>query len=182
MLEKIVAFCLRWPWATGLLTLALLGPAVISPLRNLRLIRIPSNLFSSSLPWRQNENKLYKTFPETVDLIVAVIDAETPEKADTAAKELTKALSGQPLMSRVWQPDDNPFFRKNGLLYLSQAEVEHHIGMLIGKADATSTAVRKIHHYAAYPRVSDRQPETLCAKRAGNGHVSCRIKLNLSRL
>jgi len=135
MLEKIVAFCLRWPWAIVLLTLALSGAGGYLTVEKFAIDTDTVNLFSSSLPWRQNENKLYKTFPETVDLIVAVIDAETPEKADTAAKELTKALSGQPLMSRVWQPDDNPFFRKNGLLYLSQAEVEHHIGMLIGKAD-----------------------------------------------
>ncbi|NBS34694.1 MAG: hopanoid biosynthesis-associated RND transporter HpnN [Methylocystaceae bacterium] len=135
MLEKIVAFCLRWPWAIVLLTLALSGAGGYLTVEKFAIDTDTVNLFSSSLPWRQNENKLYKTFPETVDLIVAVIDAETPEKADTAAKELTNALSGQPLMSRVWQPDDNSFFRKNGLLYLSQADVEHHIGMLIGKAD-----------------------------------------------
>lgn len=135
MLEKIVAFCLRRPWIVVALTLALTGAAGYLTAEKFSIDTDTVNLFSSSLPWRQNENKLYKTFPETVDLIVAVIDADTPEKADMSARQLTAALSGKPLISRVWQPDDNPFFRKHGLLYLSQEDVEHHIGMLIGKAD-----------------------------------------------
>ena len=50
-------------------------------------------LLSSSLPWRQQEIKLNKLFPQRTDLIVAVIDATTPEAADEAADALVKALA-----------------------------------------------------------------------------------------
>ena len=78
MLEKIVAFCLRWPWAIVVLTLALSGAGGYLTVEKFAIDTDTVNLFSSSLPWRQNEIRLYKEFPETVDLIVAVIDADTP--------------------------------------------------------------------------------------------------------
>jgi len=48
-------------------------------------------LFSPTIPWRQNEAALYKAFPQLDDLIVAVIDGATPEKAEDAAKRLNAA-------------------------------------------------------------------------------------------
>lgn len=135
MLEKLVAFCLRWPWTVVLFTLALSGAGAYETVGKFQIDTDTVNLFSSSLPWRQNENRLYKEFPETVDLIVAVIDADTPEKADKSARQLREALTGKPLMQRVWQPDDNAFFRKNGLLFLKTDELEHTMGVLGGQRD-----------------------------------------------
>lgn len=135
MLEKLVAFCLRWPWTVVLLTLALSGAGAYATVDKFQIDTETANLFSASLPWRQNEIRLYKEFPETVDLIVAVIDADAPEKADDAARRLREALTGKPLMQRVWQPDDNPFFRKNGLLFLKTDELEHTMGVLGGQRD-----------------------------------------------
>lgn len=135
MLEKLVAFCLRWPWTVVLLTLALSGAGAWATVDKFQIDTETANLFSSSLPWRQNEIRLYKEFPETVDLIVAVIDADTPEKADDAARRLRDSLIGKPLIQRVWQPDDNAFFRKNGLLFLKTDELEHTMGVLGGQRD-----------------------------------------------
>ncbi len=135
MLEKLVAFCLRWPWAVVLVTLALTAAGVQLTIDKFAIDTETANLFSNDLAWRKNEIKLYSEFPETIDLIVAVLDGETPEKTDDAAKRLREALTGKPLITRVWQPDDNAFFRKNGLLFLDEAEVEHTVGVLMGKSD-----------------------------------------------
>jgi len=94
MLEKLVAFCLRWPWTVVLFTLALSGAGAYETVGKFQIDTDTVNLFSSSLPWRQNENRLYKEFPETVDLIVAVIDADTPEKALQDVVEARRALVG----------------------------------------------------------------------------------------
>lgn len=135
MLEKLVAFCLRWPKTVILLTLALTAAGVHLTIDKFAIDTETANLFSNDLAWRKNEIKLYSEFPETIDLIVAVLDGETPEKTDDAAKRLRTALTGKPLITRVWQPDDNEFFRKNGLLFLDEADVEHTVGVLMGKSD-----------------------------------------------
>src|SRR5262249_7938239 len=54
-----------------------------------------NKLISSSLPWRQLEVLLDVAFPHRVDRIVAVIDATTPEAADSAADALVNDLSSR---------------------------------------------------------------------------------------
>jgi hopanoid biosynthesis associated RND transporter like protein HpnN len=135
MLEKLVAFCLRWPWAAVLLTLALSGGGVYLTVERFQIDTDTSNLFSSDVPWRKNQTALYRAFPQLENTIVVVIDAETGEAADDAAARLAADLKGRPLMQRVWRPDDPSFFVRNGLLYLDLPEVEHTVGMMLGQRD-----------------------------------------------
>jgi hopanoid biosynthesis associated RND transporter like protein HpnN len=117
------------------LTLALTGGGVYLTVNRFAIDTDTANLFSDQLTWRKNEKDLYRAFPQLDNTIVVVIDAKTGEAADDAAGRLTEALRGKPLMSRVWRPDDPAFFKKNGLLYLSLAEVEHTIGMMLGQRE-----------------------------------------------
>ncbi|MCX7899481.1 MAG: hopanoid biosynthesis-associated RND transporter HpnN, partial [Methylocystis sp.] len=135
MLEKLVAFCLRWPLTIVLSTLALSGAAAFVTADRFAIDTDTSNLFAPDVAWRKNERALYDAFPQVEDIIVAVIDADTPEKADDAARRLNEELQGRPLMSRVWRPDAHPFFYKNGLLFLSTPEVEKTVGVLIGQSN-----------------------------------------------
>ncbi len=135
MLEKLVAFCLRWPWTVVLLTLALTGGGVYLTVERFAIDTDTTNLFSPNMAWRKNQTALYRAFPQLENSIVAVIDAKTGEAADDAAARLTAALAGKPLMQRVWRPDDPAFFMKNGLLYLDLPEVEHTVGMMLGQRD-----------------------------------------------
>ena len=50
-------------------------------------------LLSSSLPWRQQEIMLDQAFPQSTNLIIAVVDGATPEAADEAADALVNDLS-----------------------------------------------------------------------------------------
>jgi hopanoid biosynthesis associated RND transporter like protein HpnN len=135
MLEKLVAFCLRWPWTVVLLTLALTGGGVYLTVERFAIDTDTTNLFSPDMAWRKNQMALYRAFPQLENSIVVVIDAATGEAADDAAARLTAELKGKPLMQRVWRPDDPAFFVKNGLLYLDLKEVQHTVGMMLGQRD-----------------------------------------------
>ena len=135
MLEKLVGFCLRWPRTIVVLFLVLTGVGAYFTATRFAIDTDTEHLFSPKIPWRHNEAELYKSFPQLHDLIVAVIDGDTPEKAEDAAKRLNDALQGAPLISRSWRPDDNDFFRTNGLLFLSEEEVQHKLGMVVGQRE-----------------------------------------------
>ena len=81
-------------------------------------------LISNALPWRQQELRLDRAFPQRTDRIVAVIDATTPEAADEAAAGLAADLSSRfDVIRTISRPDGGDFFEKNGVLYLSVDEV-----------------------------------------------------------
>src|SRR3984893_13085532 len=50
-------------------------------------------MFAASLPWRQRAEVFKKLFSQFQDLLVGVIDAKEPEKADAAAASLAKGLA-----------------------------------------------------------------------------------------
>jgi uncharacterized protein len=133
MLEKLVGFCLRWPWLVVAATLALTGAGAHLTATRFAIDTDTNHLFSSDIPWRQNEIALYKAFPQLDNLIIAVIDAKSPEAAEDATKRLGAALAGQPLIRRVWRPEDEEFFKKNGLLYLDPAEVQKITATLVAQ-------------------------------------------------
>lgn len=135
MLEKLVAFCLRWPWTVVLLTLAMTGGGVYLTVARFAIDTDTTNLFSRDMAWRKNQIALYRAFPQIENSIVAVIDAKTGEAANDAAARLTADLKDKPLIRRAWRPDDPSFFMKNGLLYLDLPELEHTIGMMLGQRD-----------------------------------------------
>jgi len=82
-------------------------------------------MLPSNVAWRQNERALDDAFPQNNNLLVAVIDARTPDLAEKAAAELAEKMRGEPqLFTHVRQPDGGPFFDRNGLLYLSPEELD----------------------------------------------------------
>ncbi len=78
-------------------------------------------LFASSLPWRQRELAFAAAFPQFTDLLVAVVDAATPEQADQTATALAQALAADGTHIRsVRRPDASPYLEANALLFLDQ--------------------------------------------------------------
>jgi uncharacterized protein len=91
-----------------------------------------SQLISSDLPWRQRELQLDAAFPQRTDTIVVVVDGLTPEVADTAARALAAELARRPeLFQSIRRPDGGPFLDRNGLLFLSAAELERTAEQMI---------------------------------------------------
>jgi len=81
-------------------------------------------MFSASLPWRQHAMALSHAFPQFNDVLVAVVDARTPEEADATANELTRRLAADTHhFAFVRRPDANPFLQQEGLLLLPTAKL-----------------------------------------------------------
>src|SRR5579862_6100070 len=76
-----------------------------------------NQLISTNIPWRQRELAFEKAFPQ-YELIVAVIDAPTPELVEEATNDLAQRLSQQKdLFRSIEQPKGGPFFAQNGFLF-----------------------------------------------------------------
>lgn len=82
------------------------------------------NMLSPELDWRKAEAEMDRLFPSAGSL-VAVIDADTPELADDAQKRLVDKLRGQTeLFSAVAATELEPYFRRNGLMFFGEDELQ----------------------------------------------------------
>jgi uncharacterized protein len=89
-------------------------------------------LISPDLDWRKREARFDKLFPEQGDLILVVIDGAAPELAARAQALLAARLEeSKRLFPVVRQPGGGAFFRRNGLLYLSEADVKKTMAQLV---------------------------------------------------
>lgn len=79
-----------------------------------------SNMISGKLLWRQAEMEVDRLFPKQSHTLAIVIDGDTPADAAAAQSALIRKLKSDPkLFPSVFALDNQPFFRRNGLLYLS---------------------------------------------------------------
>ncbi|MCJ2087313.1 MMPL family transporter [Methylobacterium sp. E-005] len=125
MIESLVAFSVRYRWIVlalvAFVTVASAGVAA-------HLFRINTDverLIDPKEPWRQDEINFEQAFPQRSNTIVAVINGQTPEETEEAAANLAKALTAHKnLIETVYRPDGGPFFNKNGLLLMSQADLD----------------------------------------------------------
>ncbi len=134
MLKKLiistVQFCARRPWtvvAVGV-TLAALSASYVAG--RFEINTDISKLISNDLPWRQREVAFFKAFPATETTIIAVVDGPTPELADNAANKLIERLAQEKDVKSVRQTSGGPFFRRNGLLFLSEGELRETLSQL----------------------------------------------------
>lgn len=81
-----------------------------------------TDMISAETPFRRNAVAFDKAFPQFDDLIVIVIESQTPEGASLAAARLTAALRGKThLFDRIDWPGGEPYFTRNGLLFFDPA-------------------------------------------------------------
>ncbi len=91
-----------------------------------------NQLISADLDWRKREAAVEKGFPQKSDLLIVVVDGDTPDAAETAAESLTLKLRAMPdRFSQVVRPDKIPFFLKNGLLFLTKDEITTILDQMI---------------------------------------------------
>jgi hypothetical protein len=129
---RAVRLSTRYAWLVipGFLMAAVLSAGYLS--RHIAINTDSSTLLSSSLPWRQQENRLDQLFPQRTDRIIAVVDATTAEAADEAAAALVDALAPRSDVIRtISRPDGDEFFARNGILFQSVDEVRRDMGELI---------------------------------------------------
>jgi uncharacterized protein len=89
-------------------------------------------LINPNLPWRLQQQKLEKAFPQNVDLLAVLVEARTPDEAEDAASALAARLASETdLFKSVRRPDGGNFFKQNGLLFLSKQNVQDFADQII---------------------------------------------------
>jgi hopanoid biosynthesis associated RND transporter like protein HpnN len=132
VIERIVAFCCRWPWAVIAACLLLAGGAAWYTTQNFAMNTDSEQLIDAKVGWRMRQARFDAAFPQQTNLTLVVIDGVTPELAESAAARLTEKLAANPtLFLHVLRPDGGPFFNRNGLLFLSLPEVKDTTQQLI---------------------------------------------------
>lgn len=82
-------------------------------------------MLSEKLPWRATYAAYKRDFPFFADTIVIVIDGVTADVARDAARALTQRLrAAGDIAGEVFYPRDDPFLRRNQLLYLNANELQ----------------------------------------------------------
>lgn len=114
----------RFAPAILLLALAVTAALAIFVLPTIGINTDTEDMLSAELRFRQLDRELDDAFPEQGGRIAIVIDAATPERADWAARELAARLRQMPeTIRKVDDPTDEPFFHRNGLLYLDESQL-----------------------------------------------------------
>jgi predicted RND superfamily exporter protein len=81
----VVTACSRFSWLVVIIAAIVTAGAAEYARKNFAISTDTSQLISAKLPWRQREIQFDAAFPQQSDTIVVVVDAETPEHADSAA-------------------------------------------------------------------------------------------------
>ena len=131
IIERIVNVCCRNAALTVAAALALTVAAGWFTQSRFAMNTDSAKLISADVPWRQREIKFDALFPQQSNLILVVIDGQTPELAEAAAASLSAKLTSQPrLFPAVRRPDGGDFFNHNGLLFLPLPEVQQTVQQL----------------------------------------------------
>jgi hopanoid biosynthesis associated RND transporter like protein HpnN len=131
-IARLVSFSVARPWLTAGLGLGVGALALWFTVTHFAMTTDTAAILSKNLPWRQLELAHDAAFPQDDVQTIVVVDGATPELADEAASALTARLKARTdVFSSVKQPDADPFWRKNGLLFASVDEVTNNTKQLV---------------------------------------------------
>lgn len=135
IIVSIVRFCTRQAWLVLALGLILAAFSLTYAVRNFAINTDVATLIEPNIDWRQREIAFEKAFPGRNEMILAVVEAPTPELARQAGVALEKKLIPQ-TNQFIWvkRPGGGAFFDTNGLLFMPTAEVAKQTGQLVSAA------------------------------------------------
>jgi uncharacterized protein len=123
LVVRAIDFCVHYAWPVIGVALVLTVASSWYAAAHFSMTTDINKLISTDIPWRQRELAFEKAFPQ-YELIVAVIEAPTPELVAEASDALTERLSQQKdLFRSVQQPQGGAFFAQNGFLFESTDEL-----------------------------------------------------------
>ncbi|MEW6642197.1 MAG: MMPL family transporter [Pseudomonadota bacterium] len=124
IIVALVRGCTRFAWLTIIAGILLAVAAGAYSARHFAIDTDVGKLIANNLDWRKREIAFDKAFPGQNDLILAVVEAPTPEQARQAGIALEKKLVPQS-DKFIWVrfAGGGPFFDTNGLLFLPTADV-----------------------------------------------------------
>jgi hopanoid biosynthesis associated RND transporter like protein HpnN len=124
VVRQLVGLCSRYAWAVVIAAVVITGASGVYAAKHFAITTDINNLLAPNLEWRKREKAFEAAFPGSVDSILIVVDAPTPELVAEASALLAGKLEQQALLFKSVKPlDGDPFFLKNGLLFQSEAEL-----------------------------------------------------------
>jgi hopanoid biosynthesis associated RND transporter like protein HpnN len=133
----IVRTCTRFATLVVIVSLLLAVGASYYAVQHFAINTDINTLISPDLDWRKRDNQFEQAF-DREKLILAVVEAPTPELASAASKALFTKLSGDTKHFESVQPlGSGEFFERNGLLFLPVEEV----GKVAGQLEAAAPLI-----------------------------------------
>ncbi|MGZ9034442.1 MAG: MMPL family transporter, partial [Rhodospirillales bacterium] len=124
LLDRWTGLMRRFAWLVVAMTLLAVAAAGTYAVRSVAIDTNTVDMLSAELPFRKADRTMAAAFPRSVETIVVVIDAGTPERADAAGAALAEGFRARPeIFGQVFDPAGNLFFRRNGLLFLETGKV-----------------------------------------------------------
>ena len=131
IIARVVTFCTRHIWQVILAAALLTAACGTYAVRHFSINADVTKLISPDLPWRQRELAYEAVFTHGTELIVAVIDAPTPELATAATQTLVGRLTPDKEFFRsVESVGTSDFFVRNRFLFLPADQVAGITGQL----------------------------------------------------
>ncbi len=101
------------------------------------------NLIAEDVPARQDYLEFTKSFPNIENVMLVVVDGETPELAREATHTLRDALADRPDLFRdVYIPGSGKFFETHGLLYRDLDDLDE-FALQIARVQPILTALER---------------------------------------
>lgn len=124
LIGAVVSYGQMSPWIVLVGALALTALSGFYAAGNLKIDTDTAGMISEDLPFRQRYAAFREAFPALSDNVAIVVDADLPDRADEATETLAARLRADPEnFPLVFSPETNPFFVRNGLLYLDREEL-----------------------------------------------------------
>ncbi|WP_341325479.1 MMPL family transporter [Methylotuvimicrobium sp. KM2] len=150
LLESIAILPLRFPWILLSLFVLLCALSLNYTIKNLGINNNTAELLSQELPFQKVRLRLEEAFPLDAAAIIAIVESDTPEETSLAATYLEENLrTRQNLFESVYIPEDNPFFRQQGFLFLNLDDLEALSEKLVD-AQPFIGHLSKNYHFAGF--------------------------------
>ncbi len=131
LIAAIIDVCTRHIWPIILISAVLAAASGTYAARHFAINADVTKLIAPDLPWRQRELAYQSAFTQGSQLIVAVVDAPTPELATAAANALVGRLEpDKQLFQAVSSVATSDFIARNRFLYLPTEQVAGVTGQL----------------------------------------------------
>ncbi|MCU0837816.1 MAG: MMPL family transporter [Rhodospirillales bacterium] len=119
LLTALTRIIVRVPWAVALISLCVSIVGVIHVLDNFSVDTNTNNMLSADLPFRKAQIALDKAFPLDDNTLVILIEGDDLDQVDALGNALSQRLQADTArFGPVFDPAGDPFFRRNGLLFL----------------------------------------------------------------
>jgi hopanoid biosynthesis associated RND transporter like protein HpnN len=84
-----------------------------------------AELIAPDAPFQINRRNFEKAFGQELHTILLVVESPSPELTKAAAQRLSRELrADNEHFTKIYRPDDNAFFHRNGLLYLESEKLQ----------------------------------------------------------